>query len=253
MRMLFLERQQQILDLLKLRQCVMVEQLCRELSASGATIRRDLSEMEEKGLLRRVRGGAVSLEGRNSDASPLVRSHKNVAQKRIIARMALAYIRDSMTIFLDSSSTVSFLAEELRGFRNLSVVTNGIDTANILNERTAAKVFLCGGRVQNHSSIIGPLAQQSIRQFRADIFFFSCCGLSASAGATEASEDTAEIKRLMLTGARHRVLLCDSSKWDREYFCKSCDIADLDAVLTEQRPPAAYTVFPQIRVSDESL
>ncbi|OPA81042.1 hypothetical protein BVG16_01480 [Paenibacillus selenitireducens] len=232
--MLSFERQQQILDILKEHKCVHVDFLCKKLFASGATIRRDLSEMHEKGLITRVRGGAALIEGTNQDAPLLVRSNENRAKKEYIAQLALRYVHDSATIFMDSSSTVTFLADKLEGFRDLSIVTNGIATMNSLNEYTTAKVFSSGGLIRNNSSFVGQIAMDSIYNFRADMFFFSCCGLSIEGGCTEADEDNAAIKKQMWKNAKKRILLCDSTKVNHDFFCKVCDIQDMDVILMDQ-------------------
>ncbi|HEX3076567.1 MAG TPA: DeoR/GlpR family DNA-binding transcription regulator [Lachnospiraceae bacterium] len=236
--MLSYERQNQILELLNENQSVTVNYLCRKLFASGATIRRDLSEMEGKGLLTRVRGGAALIKGNNQDAPLFIRSQKNIDKKRIIAKLALSYINDYDTIFMDSSSTITVLAGELtlEDYQKLTIVTNGIATSNVLNDSAHVKLILCGGYVNNHSSTVGQLAIDAFSNYRADKLFFSCCGFSVNAGITEASEDNAMVKRQMLKNAKQHILLCDSTKLGLEYFCKSCDFSDLDVIITDELP-----------------
>lgn len=238
--MLSYERQNQILELLKEHQCVTVPFLCKKLYSSGATIRRDLTEMNEKGLIARVRGGAALMEGTNQDAPYMVRSNQDIEKKKIIMNLALSYVTDSETLFMDSSSTVTFLATKLNQFRNLSIVTNGIATSNVLNDYSSAKVFLCGGMIKNNSSTVGQIAIDSIHNFRADKLFFSCCGISLEAGLTEANEDNTAVKRQMLKNSKMHILLCDSSKFHQEFFCKSCDISGIDLIITDQKPDDAF-------------
>ena len=144
-----------------------------------------------------------------------------------------------MTVMLDSSSTVTCLAAQLARFKNLSVVTNGIETAGVLNENTSFKIFLCGGLIQNNSSMVGSLAQETLEHFHTDILFFSCCGISAPDLVTEANEETAAMKKLMLRNAKKKILLCDSTKMNREYFCKSCRAQEIDAIVTDAPPDQA--------------
>jgi DeoR/GlpR family transcriptional regulator of sugar metabolism len=234
--MLSYERQNQIIDLLKENQYVTVPFLCKKLYSSSATIRRDLSDMSDKGLLTRVRGGATRIDGINHDTPLFVRSNKNREKKKIIANLALSYIKDSKTIFMDSSSTVSFLAAKLGDFHNLTIITNGIVTSNLLNEQTSAKIFLCGGLIKTNSSIVGQVAIETIQNFRGDILFFSCCGLSPEVGLTEADEDNAVVKKQMMKSAKERILLVDSTKFSEEFFCKTCNIGDVDVIITDQKP-----------------
>ncbi len=238
--MLLYERHQQILDLLKEYRSATVEFLSSRLYTSPATIRRDLNVMAEKGLLTRVRGGAALTEGNNQDAPPLLRVNKEREKKERIARLALPLLRDGSTVFLDSSSTVSALAEKLTSLKGLSVLSNGIATVNLLNEMTTAKVFTCAGVIQNQSSIVGQLSVRTVEKFHADLFFYSCCGLSLRCGATEASEEAAAVKRAMFANADKRVLLCDSTKFGLEFFCKSCDLSQVDILVTDRKPDAAF-------------
>ena len=250
--MLSFERQQQILELLNLHKCVTVDFLCKQLFASSATIRRDLAEMAEKNLIIRVHGGAALLEGANQDLPLLVRVNKHRDKKEVIAKLALRYISDSSAIFMDSSSTVTFLAEKLGSFRDLSVLTNGIHTMNTLNEQKGTKIFFCGGLIKDDSSVTGASAIDFIGCFHADLFFFSCCGLSLPGGTTEASEENAVVKKQMFTHARKRILLCDSTKFGQEFFCKVCSVSDIDVIITDQKPSESFlkgcqttVLFPQ--------
>ncbi len=234
--MISYERQNEILELLRKHRTVTVEFLCHRLFASGSTVRRDLTEMAQKGLLERVRGGATLISGPSQDAPLLVRTQKDREKKKIVASLALNFLADNMTVMLDSSSTVTCLATQLAKFKNLSVVTNGIETASVLNDNTSFKIYLCGGLIQNNSSLVGSLAQETLEHFRADVLFFSCCGISAPDLVTEANEETAAMKRLMLRNAKKKILLCDSTKMNREYFCKSCRVEEIDAIITDAPP-----------------
>lgn len=238
--MLSYERHQQILELLKEYRCATVELLSKRLYTSPATIRRDLSVMADKGLVTRVRGGATLTEGNNQDAPPLLRVNKEREKKERIAQLALPLLKDGNTVFLDSSSTVSALAEKFTALRGLSVMSNGVAAINLLNELTTAKVFACAGVVQNQSSIVGQLAVRTVEAFHADLFFFSCCGLSLRCGTTEASEEAAAVKRAMFANANKRVLLCDSTKFGLEFFCKSCELSRVDIIVTDKKPDDAF-------------
>lgn len=238
--MLTAQRQNQILALLREKKYASVETLCKALYASGATIRRDLADLENKGLLTRVRGGAALYEGSHEDAPFPVRSGKAIEKKQKIAQLAFHLLKDGQTVFMDSSSTVTELARRLTPVHHLSVVTNGIATGNVLNENTSAKVYLCGGRIQNHSTLVGFSALEMVNRFQADLFFFSCCGLSRETGVTEANEDAAAVKLAMFKNARQKILLCDSTKFDREFFCRTFSLSEMTAMVTDQKPDDAF-------------
>lgn len=243
--MLTFERHQQILDLLETKRFVTVEQLCAQLFASGATIRRDLAEMEKRGLITRVRGGAVAGDVSQGDKPYLLRSGENREKKLAICSIAKQLIAGSATLMMDSSSTAALLASTLGDVRGLSVVTNGLRTVISLVENTDARVYCTGGIIQDSSSMWGQTAVSAISQYHADLMFFSCKGFEPSLGATESSEENAQIKRHMLRAAKRKVLLADTSKFGKQFFCKICAAADIDYIVTDKAPPEEYLrLFP---------
>lgn len=250
--MLIVQRHQQILDILEAQRFVGVQFLCDQLYASGATIRRDLADMERQGLITRVRGGAVVADSVKGDKPYLLRSGENKGQKQALCRLALGLVADGDSLMMDSSSTVALLASMLGEFRGLSVVTNGLKTVNALTENTDAKVYCSGGVIRDSASMLGQTAMSTISQYQADRVFFSCKGLDSALGVTDSWEDNAQIKRHMLQCAGSRVLLCDSSKLGKSYFCRICSLADIDILITDQEPPAPFmeaatctVLFPQ--------
>lgn len=250
--MLMNERRAQILSILHQKRSVTVKKLCESLYSSPATIRRDLSEMAAQGMIFRLRGGAQLPDGGNSDMPLLLRIQKEKARKEAIASIALRYLKDVSTILMDSSSTVYYLARRLKGSSGMSVITNGLATVNYLNEQTALSVYCTGGRLFHQSSCVGDRAIETVRSFCADVFLFSCCGFSVSAGSTEAEEENAAVKREMSLRAKRKILLCDSTKFGKDYFCRACPVEAIDLIITDQRPdaPAAERlkgklVFPE--------
>lgn len=235
--MLLFQRHQQILEIIEAKRFVSVGELCDKLYASGATVRRDLADMEKQGLITRVRGGAVAVDGLKGDKPYLLRSGENREKKVTLCRRAREMVHDGATLMMDSSSTSATLAAMLGGVRDLRVVTNGLKTISALTENTDAKVFCSGGTILDASSMWGQNAITTISQYSADILFFSCKGLEASLGATDSSEDGAQVKRQMLLSSRKKVLLCDSSKFGLSYFCKICSTADIDLIITDSKPP----------------
>lgn len=246
--MLSIERQQKIIDILKDHHSASVNLLCKKLFASEATVRRDLAQMEENGLLNRVRGGAAFIEGPNKDAPLLVRAGKNRDKKEKIAQIALRYVKDSSTAFMDSSSTVTVLAQRLAEFKNLTIISSGLSTIQVLNENTTAKIICCGGEIHNHSSLVGQMAIDTASAFCADACFISCCGLSLDCGTTEAVERNAVIKKIMCKNSKQRILLCDSTKFNQKYFCKACGFDSIDLIITDEKPDDAFCKIANCRI-----
>jgi len=234
--MLMNERRQQILSILQQEKFVTVGKLCKSLYSSPATIRRDLAEMEEQGVLSRLRGGAELLEGSNNDMPLLLRIQKDKLKKEIIATLAVRYMEDASTIFMDSSSTVYYLARQLKDYSGRSVITSGLATMNYLNEQTTATVHCTGGRLFHQSSFVGYPAVEAVKFHCADVLFFSCCGFSVRNGSTEAEEENAAIKRVMSENSRRKILLCDSTKFAHDYFCRACSTEAIDLIITDKMP-----------------
>lgn len=235
--MLNYERQQEILEILLREKCVTVDYLVRTLFASGATIRRDLSEMERRGQLTRVHGGAALNTGSNAEAPLLLRTKKEQEKKRRIAELALPLLMDAKTVFMDSSSTVTALAQLMGGNSGLSIVTNGILTAEALSERSSNSVYLTGGLLASNYSLVGKAAVDMVKGAGADLLFFSCCGLTTK-GTWEATEENAVIKAALAAGARRKILLCDSTKIGQQFFWNAVDQRDIDLLITDLEPPA---------------
>lgn len=234
-------RQKTILALLNEKHFLTVDELCQTLYASGATIRRDLSELEAQGLLKRVRGGAIAYDGISSDLPSLLRSNSNVEGKKHIAQLASAlYMRDSMTLFMDSSTTVKCLAQEITRHKQLSVITNSVEISYLLSTSPNAKIYSSGGRIRNHSTMVGPSALNMVKARYADVFFFSCAGLSLEYGTTETNEESAEVKRVMFANSKKRVLLCDSSKFEKVFSFRCFDLSEMDAIITNKKPSAFF-------------
>ncbi len=239
--MISYERQKQILEILRMRDSATIQSLCAKLYASPATIRRDLAEMERGGLIVRVRGGATLKDINTRDTPFLLRSSINTEKKEVIALLALSLIKDSSSIMMDSSTTTAVLARSLGSVRDLTIITNGLSAIAALNEFSDARVIATGGFVKNNSSLLGDCAVNTLKNYYADIAFFSCRGVDISAGVTDAEEESASFKRAMLSRTAKRVLLCDSTKFSRSYLCSVCRLEDVDIIITDKEPEDKFT------------
>ena len=182
--MLPLERQNQILEILEKRKAVSVEELCRLVYSSGATIRRDLALLEASGQIHRTHGGAVFLDASAKDFPLMLRENENLLAKEAIARKALPLISDGQTLFLDSSSTTLKLAELLTGFTQLRVITNGLKTASLLADVEGVELHCTGGRLrENAKSFIGQSVNRFVNHFGVNFtlpFLISGCMTSGN-------------------------------------------------------------------------
>ncbi len=239
--MLPLERQNLILEILEKRKAVSVDELCQLVYSSGATIRRDLTILEANGQIQRTHGGAVFVDSNAVESPLMLRESENRQAKSIIARKAAAYLRDGQTLFLDSSSTAGTLASLLGSFKNMRVITNSLKTMNLLASMGDIEVYCTGGRLRESArSLVGPTAVRFAGTFHADYAFISCRGVDLDAGVTESSEEEAAVKMACIQNAARTVLLCDSSKLDKKYFCKVCDLSQLWDIVSNEDLPEVY-------------
>ena len=231
------DRKDLILEILRNHsRFVTVEQLSEKLFVSGATIRRDLSELEKSKLIQRTRGGAILLESISNEAPMVLRESRNEMQKQIIATIAREYIKDGMTIFMDSSSTVFTLARNLTYINNLTVITNNLKIAWLLSEHKGVTLLCAGGWLKEHSmSFFGQSTVQFINRLNADAAFISAVGFSFEHGSSDASEEEYYIKRAFLSNSKRKYLLVDTSKKDKEFMYRTSPLSGYTRVITESR------------------
>ena len=231
--MLEYERLDQIIACLRERQTDTVKNLAQWLYASEATIRRDLTTLERRGLVKRLHGGAALIDGVQRELPLFLREQQNVAAKRDVAARAAQYLRDGQVIFMDASSTVMFLIKYFEGYQNLTIVTNGMKTAQVLSG-LSHKTYCTGGlKLHNSSAYVGDYAADFVCHFNADVFFFSSRGVSEDGRITDASSEENHIRRVMLEQSRQHIFLCDSSKRGKTYCYNLCRLEQVDACVME--------------------
>lgn len=231
--MFYSERQEQLLTLLKKEKSMRVSSIASKLFTSESTVRRDLTALENEGLVRRTFGGAVICETERADEPLVIRNTKNTKAKGEIAKRAAELVRDGMVIFLDSSSTAAHLVPHLTRFHDLTVITNSPATSIALGE-CGIRNFCTGGELSSRSvSFVGGYAQDFLRSFNADIAFISCRGLSEDGLLTESNVEFVHIKKQMLKNAKRKVFLCDRSKFERTYPHRLATKDEFDDVIIE--------------------
>lgn len=231
-----MERSQKILDLLSVKKSMTAEQLCEALFCSPSTLRRELLKLEKTQSIKRVRGGAMLAAGTNFEYSSAFRESVRVKEKEYICGLARDFLTGGMSIFLDSSSTVTHLCPFLDELRGITVVTNGLGTALLLNSCENVDAFLTGGHLTKGSgTVLGEFASGFVDGFKADIAFVSCRGVDED-GLFEANQEQARTKQHMINNAKKVILLADRSKFGYSYFYRLCDFRKVDAVITDSEP-----------------
>ncbi len=233
------ERLERLLAVVRARRAARLAELCAALSASPATVRRDLARLERAGRLRRVHGGAVSVESRLEEPPFDDKTGRQAAEKRRIAEAAAALIRPGETIYLDGGSTALELARRLRERTDVTIVTNSLRAAMELAGR-GPRTILIGGELRRRSeTCVGALSRPALERLHFDRAFMGTIGLSAE-GLTTTDPAEAFTKELALERAREAYLLADHSKAGVVSFVRSGTWEDLDGWITDRPPGAAW-------------
>jgi len=228
------EREAKLRALLQQQRVVRVEDLCRELGVSAATVRRDLDRLEQAGELQRVHGGAIAGESRL--AEPLFEDKASVAlaQKRRIALKALEQVEQDACIYLDGGSTVLELARLLHDHSRLTVTTNSLRVASDL-AGVGPRLIVVGGELRRLSqTFVGTLTGALLERLHVDTAFMGTIGLSVEAGLTTTDPREAHTKGLVMSRARRVVVLADSSKVGKVSFACSGALSQVDCVITDR-------------------
>lgn len=245
--MLTLERQNQIITILKEKKSASVDELAKMLFIGQATIRRDLDQLQKQNLVKRTYGGAVLLEGLNIESPLYVRESLQAEEKETIGEKAAALVHDGDILILDSSSTAFSMIRFLKSKENLTVITNGVRTTIALGEILHTKVYcVCGRLRENSLSLVGEQAKKFINNYQVETLFFSCRGITKDIGAMDSSDDEAELRKEMIKISKKVVLLCDSTKFDKTAFYKVCELDKIDYIITDKQPNEEWiTIFEQ--------
>lgn len=229
----YIERKAQILDILQEYNGVCnIDILCKKLYASRSTIRRDLIALSEEGIINKYHGGISLVASSASENSITLRRMENKEKKSIIAKISKSYLHDNMVLFLDSSSTVSYISSVLRNFKNITVITNGINVASHLNTAPSIKCYLCPGVLKHKSlSIVGEYSANFLSNFRAEIAFLSCKAINSN-GIFEGDDAQALSKRNMIKNADKIILMCDNTKEFTTGYFKLDDFSNIDIIIS---------------------
>lgn len=208
------ERKERILALLKEKKRVDINELIETFQVSGATLRSDIRELENMGLLTRTHGGALYKEDVYTPENTIYdRKTLHLAQKQAIAKKSLSFIKPGDTILLDSGTTTLELARLLKTGWRLTVITNDIPIAQELQDSEEISLVLIGGSVRTHfECTFGAAALEFLNTLSVDKLFLSPNALSLSRGASTPSLEIAGLKKAMIGSAKEVYMLCDSSK-----------------------------------------
>jgi DeoR family transcriptional regulator of aga operon len=240
--MLIDERRNHMLNLIQRDGRVLVSELSETLGISRITIRKDLDYLESKRLLQRTHGGALAPQSSTLlDPSLQEKEQKQYKEKQRIAKAAAALVNEGQCVLLDSGTTTTAIARELRRFSHLTVITNALNIATEL-AGTDFEVILTGGTLRKNSfSLVGPLAEDVLREMHADILFLGVDGFDTKIGPATPNFLESRVNRAMVEASTRVVVVCDSTKFMRRSL----------ALIVP--PKAIHTVITDDQLGDEDV
>ena len=237
-----ISQEKKILEILETQQYASVDELAAALCVSTSTIRRTLETLQQKGLVTRTHGGVKINSDNNFSPSFTFRIHQNSFEKKKIALSAIKLIKNGDIIFLDGSTSAFYIAEYLKEFENIRVITNGIDTLSLLSKNKIL-AYSTGGQVssENPSVLVGRYAEDMICNFHADIAFFSAQAMDNDGEIYDCFEDEIFLRRTMIKNAKTKVFLCDNTKIGKSSSYHLCSLKDIDYVASNLSLPNSIT------------
>jgi DeoR family transcriptional regulator, aga operon transcriptional repressor len=233
--MLSEERRRETLELLRNEGRVLVRDLAKRFRTSLITVRKDLESLHHQGLLERTHGGALPIRtGALQDQTLHEKERLHKPEKLRIAAAAVKMVRPGQVIILDSGTTTTAIARGCRQIRNLTIITNATNIATEL-EGSNVEVILTGGTLRKNSfSLVGPLAEESLRKLSADMLFLAVDGFDVGYGLTTPNQLEARVNRAMSEAARRTIVVCDSSKFGRRSLSLIMPVSAVHETITDR-------------------
>ena len=229
------ERKSKILNSLNKYGKVKVCELSQQFEVSEVTIRRDLQELEEEGMIKRVHGGAILSGNTKFEPTFSEKIYKFYDEKESIGKLAASIIVNGDTIALDAGTTTISIARYITA-KNITVLTNSVDVAYELAKKSDVEVVITGGTIRWETrAMVGPVADNAIKNFRVDKAFIGTNGLSIINGLTTPNIIEANTKREMIKIAKQTIVVCDHTKFGTVYFAEIVDLDLVDIIITDNQ------------------
>lgn len=239
--MLASARRSHILVAIRERGSVRVTDLAAEFAVSDMTIRRDLDILADDGVVRKVHGGAVLVGERAVEIGFERKRQFAAAEKRAIASRARRLVAPGAAVALSAGTTTWYLAHELAGIDDLTVVTNSTNVATQLHRLgvPGQRIVLTGGVFRTPSdALTGPIADAALRSLNVDVLFLGAHGIDAEAGLTTPNLAEAQTDRTMIQQARQVVVVADHTKWGVVGLASFAPLSAVDVLVTDTGLPA---------------
>lgn len=242
------ERRDKILDYVRHCTSVSIQELSGFFDVSEESIRRDLVILEKNGKIKRTFGGAISLESHVRTSVPFeLRCGAKKAAKRCIAEKCVPLIKSADIIFLDCSSTSYYLAQRLLDFKDITVITNSVAIANLIQTESQVDVIVLGGRFdRNLFCYTGMDTVRAISSFKATKAFISCSGISMDSGLTDSDEMQCAIRRAMIENSLQVFHIVDYTKFGKIRLYPVGQLTEKSTVICESVLPEEWQEYFEV-------
>lgn len=225
------DRKNNLLKIIAQSGYIKVNKLAEKIYTSTSTLRRNLSELEKEGLVKRSYGG-VELSLDVTERPLDLRFQKNHEQKLIIAEKAVGLIKDNSVIFIDSSSTCLHMINFIRESMNISVFTDSLEICAALGKKNIPTYCTGGIYLSRPRAFAGEYALNTVENIVFDILFFSCSAICNEI-ISDINEPSSHLRRKLLKNSKERYFLCDKSKFGKKDTYVICNTKDITAIITE--------------------
>lgn len=233
-------RKQKILDVILEKKSATVAELAKTFGVTNETIRRDLTDLESQGKLKRSHGGAFIQTGVNNLVAIDVRSEAYVDSKTQIARICREFIHNGDAIFLDNSTTAYYVAREIQDMR-ITVLTNNLMIVNLLAKSESVHLVCTGGDFSpSERAFSGNSAIKMLQDYYVDASFLSCRSLSLEHGVTDSVESWTAMRQQIIRRSKKSFVIADYTKFDQTSYAHLCDFDSIYAVITDKPLAAAW-------------
>ncbi len=232
-------RQQNILDLVRERGYVSIDELARHFAVTPQTIRRDINQLGEAGLLRRYHGGAAyDSSVQNTAYSQRARQMRD--EKLRIAAAVAARIPDQASLFINIGTTTEAIAQALLNHRDLKIITNDLHVASILSTKEDFDVLIAGGSVRSDGGIVGQATADFISQFKVDFALIGISGVDEDGTLLDFDYQEVRVSQAIIHNARKVFMAADSSKFGRSAMTRLGSLEQIDCLFTDAPPSEVF-------------
>ena len=217
------------------KEIVSVKEISNLLNTSLVTVRRDLKLLEQKGLINRSHGGAISVKYQQ-DLPYMFRELKEVENKKIIGKAAASFIKDGDCIFLDSGSTLALMSPYLKGKTGLHIITTSIQIINELINEPRITLISIGGTINSDTnSVIGPMAEKELMELQFQKAFLGVSGIYLEKGIFNADVSVAALQKIIVEKSEEIYVLADHTKFNKNALVQITTLDKVKMIITDNK------------------